>query len=100
MTALRPSRAPAAAARPALAPLLLLSLAGCLAGPEDRQPVLDVPAAWKDAGTVGTEWPESGWLRAFAPPDLDSMVLVRGTIRESVCQLLYTTMVTPTIKKL
>src|SRR3546814_4912952 len=75
--------APAAAARPALALLLLLSLAGCLAGPEDRQPVLDVPAAWKEAGTGGTEWPESGWWRAFGSPELDALVTLAERDRKS-----------------
>src|ERR1700761_9005096 len=50
-------------------------LAGCDVGPDYRQPVVALPAGWREANDPGhTMWPAEDWWRAFGSPQLDQFI--------------------------
>ncbi|MBP7489096.1 MAG: RND transporter, partial [Azospira sp.] len=66
--------------KPAL-PLLLLALAGCAVTPPYQRPVVETPAAFKEAPAEG-QWktaepaeaqPRGEWWKVFADPVLDTL---------------------------
>lgn len=61
----------------AVAASLIVSLAGCSVGPDYKEPVLAVPAAWNDARQKGVDTRAAElarWWTAFEDPLLNSLV--------------------------
>jgi NodT family efflux transporter outer membrane factor (OMF) lipoprotein len=61
------------------AALLVVTVAGCMVGPDYQPPTMKLPAQWKgiDERTVGTQSAKrdlSGWWRSFDDPLLDEIV--------------------------
>jgi NodT family efflux transporter outer membrane factor (OMF) lipoprotein len=56
-----------------LPPALLL--AGCSLGPRYKRPALDIPAAYRSAGSPPVQiWPARDWWRGFNSPELDDLI--------------------------
>jgi NodT family efflux transporter outer membrane factor (OMF) lipoprotein len=50
-------------------------LSGCAVGPDYQQPVVPLPAGWREVGGASPAvWPAEDWWRGFASPQLDAFV--------------------------
>jgi len=56
----------------ALAPILMVALAGCAVGPEYRKPELAIPERWSAAAPADADL--EGWWRVFGDATLVSLV--------------------------
>jgi NodT family efflux transporter outer membrane factor (OMF) lipoprotein len=64
-----------APARVLIGGAVVLLLAGCDLGPDDRRPDADLPAAFRaGAGSAEAAWPSEGWWRGFRSPELDALI--------------------------
>jgi multidrug efflux system outer membrane protein len=50
-------------------------LSGCAVGPDYKQPVVPLPAGWREVGGSGqAAWPAEDWWRGFGSPQLNAFI--------------------------
>ena len=57
-----------------LFPFLILSLSGCMVGPDYEKPEVDTPAAWRFEVSEAADTINTAWWRQFDDPVLDELV--------------------------